>query len=630
MHKRLGLDEDRVLVEQLRLLLGNVRSTVLPTLLTTTSLLWPLSNASNAFSMRLWAATIIVSKLCAALHARHCLSVGITFASAPRIVWILMAFNAVYATAWGAVAWITLDTASVAESIFVLTVLSGVVGSSMATLAPVLPVFVVFVAFEMAAVAGKLSLMGDPAYRTFGFATVVVVYGITLILHARNSAIAMRAAINLRFENVELMARLREETDKAHVAQQESVQANLAKSKFLAAASHDLRQPIHALGLFLEVLARGELSENQRNVLGNARTVSEASAEMLNTLLDFSRIEAGVVDAQIQPFHLQPLLNKLEHELAPQANAKGLVYRTRETYAAVQSDPALVELILRNLVTNAIRYTKHGGLLIACRTLGNTILLEVWDTGIGIDATQHQNIFREFHQLGNTERDRSKGLGLGLSIVDGLVRTLGHTVTVSSRPGKGSVFRLELPKTQLAVIHDNLAPVTASRRTLNIRVLIIDDDEAVRAGMLQLLLSWGCQCEAVESIEEALCSARVHRPDIVISDYRLREHSTGAQAIAVLRAELGEALPALLITGDTAPERLRDARASGIPLLHKPVAPTQLYNRLVDVLHEQRNSTQAIATILPQPPAPPTLQYRRIGEIVETAEITESNKHQVH
>ncbi|MES2949440.1 MAG: hybrid sensor histidine kinase/response regulator [Pseudomonadota bacterium] len=586
MRKLLRLDEDRVLVEQLRLLLGNVRSTVLPSLLITGALLWTLSNDSNALGMKLWAAAIIALKLYAAHHAHHYLCTGISTAQAPRLVWILLGLNAVYGAAWGALAWVTLDTITLVESIFVLAVLAGIVGSSMAALSPVLPVFVVFVVFETTALASKAWLMDDPTYRTLTLASLLFVAA--LIIQARSSAIAARSAINLRFENIELAVRLREETDKAQAAHQEAVQANLVKSKFLAAASHDLRQPIHALGLFLEVLARSELTAVQRDVLGNARAVSEASAEMLNTLLDFSRIEAGVVEAQIRPFHLQPLLNKIEHELAPQANAKGLFYRTRETYAAVQSDPALVELILRNLVTNAIRYTARGGLLVACRTQGNTTQLEVWDTGIGIDAAQHQNIFREFHQLGNTERDRTKGLGLGLSIVDGLARTLGHTLAVSSRPGYGSVFRLGLPKAQMAVVHEELDAMPVSMRKLNMRVLVVDDDEAVRAGMLQLLLSWGCQCEAVESITDALHSARAHRPDMVISDYRLREQRTGAEAIAALRAELGDALPALLITGDTAPERLRDARASGIPLLHKPVAPTQLYRRLVDVLREHR------------------------------------------
>ncbi len=582
VRKFLRLSEGRILVEQLRLLLGNVGSSVVPAVLLALVLVWALSNDSNAFGLRVWCAVVILSKLYSAYHARRVLAAGIAIEQAPRLVLVLMMLNMVGGAAWGALAWVTLDTTSVVGSILVNSVLAGVAGSSMSMLSPVLPVFVVFIVFEFIATASKFWQMGDPAYTAL--ALTLILYLVSLILQARNSAIAVRAAIDVRFENMELLARLREESIKVQHAHREAVTANLAKSRFLAAASHDLRQPVHALGLFLEVLARGELTEIQRSVLGNARSASEASAGMLSTLLDFSRIEAGVVDAQVRPFHLQPLLHKIENELAPQANAKGLVYRTRDTHVALQSDPALVELILRNLVSNAIRYSERGGVLVACRTRGNQTRLEVWDTGIGIDPLQHEEIFREFHQLGNSERDRNKGLGLGLAIADGLARTLGHELSLSSRPGRGSVFRLILPNARVPVIRDERENDHAPLQKLDVRVLVIDDDEVVRAGMLHLMQDWGCRCEAVESIEDALASARVNPPDIVISDFRLRNQRTGAQAIDALRTEFGVNLPALLITGDTAPERLRDARASGIPLLHKPVAPSQLYGRLVSVL----------------------------------------------
>jgi signal transduction histidine kinase len=444
----------------------------------------------------------------------------------------------------------------------------------------VIPTFLVFAGCELIAVVSKLWLLGIPAYNALGVAAVL--YFATLVGQARNSAIAVRTAIDLRFENLDLIERLRLETEKAQAAHREAERANLAKSKFLAAASHDLRQPIHAQGLFLEVLGRSGLSESQEAVLASARAASEASAGMLNTLLDFSRIEAGVVEPQIRPFHLQPLLNKIENDLAPQADAKGIVYRSRETHAAVESDPALVELIVRNLVSNAIRYTGHGGVLVACRARGERVVLEVWDTGIGIEPAQQREIFREFHQLGNPERDRDKGLGLGLAIAEGLARALGHELSLASAPRRGSVFRLALPLSRAAVVDDELKYQHAP--ALDARVLVIDDDVAVRAGMAQLLRGWGCTCVTVESIEEALKAARATRPDIVVSDYRLREQRTGAQAIAALRAEFGANLPALLITGDTAPERLREARASDIPLLHKPVSPARLYHRLACML----------------------------------------------
>ena len=367
-------------------------------------------------------------------------------------------------------------------------------------------------------------------------------------------------------------------------AKHQAEDANLAKSKFLAAASHDLRQPIHAQGLFLDVLSHTELTGQQRKLLANISATSDASADMLNTLLNFSRVEAGVIETQVQSFRMQPLLNKIEREFEQQADANGLAYRSRETNLVVQSDPALIELILRNLVSNAIRYTERGGLLVACRKRGDQAVLEVWDTGIGITPAHQQEVFREFHQLGNPERDRRKGLGLGLAIVQGLARTLGHRLTLASTLHRGSVFRLSLPLATTALPVARMAVKQGVAQLFNLRVLVIDDDETVLAGMLHLLRGWGCECEVAESIEGALVLACAHAPDLVISDYRLREQRTGLEAIAALRALLGDALPALLITGDTAPDRLREALASGIPLLHKPVSPEQLRHGLVMAL----------------------------------------------
>jgi CheY-like chemotaxis protein len=221
--------------------------------------------------------------------------------------------------------------------------------------------------------------------------------------------------------------------------------------------------------------------------------------------------------------------------------------------------------------------------LLACRARGAQTVLEVWDTGIGIESAQQQEIFREFHQLGNPERDRNKGLGLGLAIADGLARALGSQLTLASAWGRGSVFRLTLPTAQGALVSDELEGAFVPAHHLDARVLVIDDDAAVREGMAELLRDWGCACVAVESIDEALEAARAYRPALVIADYRLRGHRSGIDAIATLCTEFGK-LPALLITGDTAPERLREANASGIPVLHKPVSPSQLYRRVVDVL----------------------------------------------
>ncbi len=585
-----------VFVEQIRLLLGNVGSSVVPAYLLALLMAVGLSQPGNVHALAGWCAAVIASKTVDALHARYYLAPArLTRLNARRVYAELMGLNILDAIAWASLSLVTLSSASMVEFMLVNSVLAGIAGSSMSLLSPVLPVFIAFIGVEFSIVAFKFWQLGDPSYQILTLA--LVLYFCSLSLQARNSCQAALSAIRLRFENSALLARLQVETARAVQAHREAVDANLAKSKFLAAASHDLRQPIHALGLFLAVLGNGKLQPEQRQVLDNARSVTLASQEMLNTLLDFSRIEAGVVEPEVAPFALQDLFFKLEKEFAPQADVKGLVYRTRDTSATVLSDRKLVELVLRNLVSNAIRYTNRGGLLVACRRRGEDWWVEVWDTGIGIAPHQHQEIFREFHQLGNAERDRRKGLGLGLAIAAGLVATLGHDLTLGSRPGRGSVFRLRLPATTLAARGEPMLRGDGTLARLEgVNVLVLEDDESVREGMCLLLRSFGCACVAADTLERALELALARLPDIVISDYRLRGAATGVDAIQEIRDVLGVALPAILITGDTAPGRLRDAHASGVQLLHKPVHPADLHRALAHELDRQPAATCPEAT----------------------------------
>jgi signal transduction histidine kinase len=452
----------------------------------------------------------------------------------------------------------------------------------MPTFSPVFSVYACACTTITSIVVTKLFLLDDALYFNLGI--FITVMGIIFIGIARDMNMNTSKGIHLQLEKSDLIAQLEQETENVRKAQKTAEQANQAKTKFLAAASHDIRQPIHALGLFLEVLDRSTLSAYQQQVLNNAKAAFSASADMLNTLLDFSRIEAGVVDVQKRQFYLQPLLNKLENEMAPLADNKSLLYRSRETQALVESDPVILELILRNLISNAIRYTNQGGILLGCRARDGHTSLEIWDTGIGISPDHHDDIFREFYQLGNSERDHRKGLGLGLAIVRGFTNNLGHTLSFSSIPGRGSVFRVQLPNALTLPEVDDSSQQSTEIQLLNARILLVDDDESVRQGMLDLLSSWGCECYAADSLDEALTHLRMHQPDLIISDYRLREEHTGNDVIRILRAHCGIELPALIITGDTAPDRLADAHKSGLPLLSKPVTPKILYSTLASML----------------------------------------------
>ena len=570
------------MVEQLRLIHLNLPISNLATGVTSLLMVWVLSMTSPLQPLLVWSAVVWLSIAIGGWMAARFLRSPQPLLQAPGAARATILFYAFYGALWGTLPWLALESAGPLGTALMVCVSAGIVAGGMTFMSPVLPVFIGFSGVMSTSMAARLLSLDDPVYTILGLGTLI--FFITTISQAYKASLAFRTLISLRFENASLVESLQTQSETAQAARAEAEYANLAKSKFLAAASHDLRQPVHAQGLFLEVLAGTDLSAQQREVLASARAACTASSDMLNTLLDFSRIEAGVVKPQVEPFLIQPLLNRLEMELAAQANAKGLVYRSREAHAAVQSDPALVELILRNLVSNAIRYTEQGGILVGCRRRGDLLLVEVWDTGIGIAPVHQKEVFREFHQLANPERDRRKGLGMGLAIADGLARTMKHRLTLRSTLHRGSVFRLEVP---ISGAPTPMQAQEATRVTMNlegVQVLVVDDDPAVRAAMVQLLRNWGCVCEAAEWIEDALALARQRRPDVLICDYRLREQRTGLDAITALRQLLGDDLPALLITGDTDPVRLREATLSGVPLLHKPVAPEQLHEAMVRVL----------------------------------------------
>ncbi len=590
----------RVLVEQLRLVHTNVPLSFVAAGAVSFLVVWVFSAHSMLEPLLAWCGVVWLVVLAANVLARRFVRSADMAADAPWVTRATITLYTLFGAVWGSVSWLfDISSITALNMSLITSVSAGMISGGMTFMAPLVRSFAGYATLLLVPLGIRLIGLGEPAYVALGIGCFI--YWVTVLVQANIVSKSFQRMIELRFENEDLANRLRDESATALAARAEAEHANQAKSKFLAAASHDLRQPIHAQGLFLEILGQGHLADHQREVLAHARAACAASGDMLNTLLDFSRIEAGVVHPQVQAFALQPLLTRLEVELAPQADTKGLVYRSRETQAVVTSDPALVELILRNLVLNAIRYTEAGGVLLACRQRGASVVIEVWDTGIGIAPAHQREVYREFHQLGNPERDRRKGLGLGLAIAKGLADKLEHTLSLASQVGRGTVFRLSLPLSSTAhskqAMHSAAtlaaepAAEPAATNPLNAHVLLIDDDETVRISTAQLLRNWGCTCDAAEDITQALGYARQRMPALIISDYRLREQRTGAEAITAVRALCGDVtLPALLITGDTAPERLRNAQASGVPLMHKPVAPADLRQKMLAVLGRDNNA----------------------------------------
>ncbi len=435
-----------------------------------------------------------------------------------------------------------------------------------------------------------LTLLGvagmEPGSRPL-FAGLTLALAFATLAFAHNVHAMIRRSLKLRFENMDLIDALRLQKEQADYA-------NLSKSRFLAAASHDLRQPMHALGLLFESLRpRIDADPPSQHLLHSITATIHTLEDQFNALLDISKLDAGVIPCDVQTVPLQRTLARIEAEFLPVAEGKGLRFAMRPSAQdiAVRSDPALLDRMLRNLVSNAILHTRQGTVLVVCRLRSGTVRIEVRDSGPGIAAELHRDIFQEFYQVENTERDRSHGVGLGLAIVDRLSRMLGHPVTLRSAPGCGSTFTITVPLCDAGTAATTTAPPTppafGGQQSLQGRsIAAIDDDPIVLEGMRQLFEHWGCTWTAAASADELLARLRADGtvPEIVISDYRLRDGENGAQAIAKVVAFCGHAIPGILVTGDTAPERLREASESGHAVLHKPVRPGKLRALLLHLL----------------------------------------------
>jgi two-component system, sensor histidine kinase len=378
--------------------------------------------------------------------------------------------------------------------------------------------------------------------------------------------------VRLRIKAAELALDLQEQKEVAE-------RGSLAKSQFLAAASHDLRQPVHALGLFVSALrAVSGLPTAALRILDRMEVSTAAMGDLFSAILDISRLDAGVVDVRRQAFALQPLLDRICQDFSEEAADKSIALRQQATNAVVFSDPHLVERILRNLVSNAIRHSDQGRVVVGCRKRDKAVRLEVWDTGAGITPENQQRVFQEYVQLQNPERDRTKGLGLGLAIVRRLSELLDCDLSLRSHVGRGSCFSICLPLAEVSAV-SLLEPSKDSHVIAEgALVLVIDDEAAVREAMDALLTGWGYAVLTAASGDEALMelSRRKTSPRIIICDYRLRGGENGITAIRRLQAECKQPVPAVLITGDTAEDRLIEAQTSGLLLLHKPVHNSKL------------------------------------------------------
>lgn len=438
--------------------------------------------------------------------------------------------------------------------------------ASVATTAGYMPIFLAYLIPTLL----PLSLLwainpGAPerGWVQISVAVLVAMMGMLLIVLARDAFRLFRESIEIRRSQVALNQELK-------LALERAEDANQSKTRFLASASHDLRQPIHTLSLFGAALAMRPLDDRSREIAEHMDIALQNLASEFDAILDISKLDAGVIQVERRVVNLRGMLDQLFKEFSPAARDKGLeIILSCPSASFVDTDETHFERVIRNLLSNAVKYTDSGNIAITVFERAEEYILTIADSGRGIAESEQSRIFEEFYQIDNRERDRAKGLGLGLAIVKRLANLLGIAMSMSSSPGQGTVFQLHVPRA-IRASEAGESDDRAIDSLDDMNVLVVDDEAEVGLGMEALLTGMGCRVKLADGTESAVHAARLAQPDIVLADFRLRGEDNGIETVRSVRA-IYPGMPAILISGDIAPDRLKAAEEAGIELLHKPI-----------------------------------------------------------
>jgi two-component system, sensor histidine kinase len=486
---------------------------------------------------------------------------------------------------WGSAGVLMYVADSLAHQAMLVLILWGFATATMASLSVFAPAFYVLIPLTLLPIIVRMLLDPGPARVYLAIPGIIMFF--VVLSFGRTIHRITSESIEKRFENLDLIEELRAQKTLAEQARQEAESANRSKTQFFAAASHDLRQPLHALGLFAAALYE-QVKDAEVVKLVNSINASVAALEgLFNELLDIAKIDSGVIKPALAHFTLREMFDRLRSDFTAEASAKNLSLSVDGGQCVVMSDPILLERIICNLLSNAVRYTSEGEIRLLAAPAEDRVRIEVRDTGVGVRPEHRERIFEEFFQLGNPARTSKKGLGLGLSIVKRLCGLLGYEMRLASEYGKGSTFSFHVPR--------GMAPVApAAERKAPARdvdlagrlVVVIDDEPAIVEGMQVLLSRWGVEVIGSSTGEDVIAAvhAKERMPDLIIADYRLGEDMNGTQVIEQLRRELDPEIPAILITGSSAPERVSEADAKRYKFLLKPVQPDALRASLDAIL----------------------------------------------
>jgi two-component system, sensor histidine kinase len=502
-----------------------------------------------------------------------------------RWAWRATLATAFLGTLWGASPFLFHVDGSMPHELFIVTI--NLLLGTYAVLGGMywLPIYYVYAGPILGSLIVHMALQDGLAY-----AALAALFSVALLLSfiaARAINRIVRSEISLRHDSERLSDAFREKSEEAE-------RATEAKSRFLAAASHDLRQPLYALALFVDLLKESRENAEREVLIPRIATSLENLSELFDALMDISRLDGATIETEPSHFDLRALLDRLAEENAGLAMEKGLEIRVHGVVTVVETDQTLLYRILQNLIGNAINYTQRGGVLLGCRSRGEHVLVQVWDTGLGIPAAEQKTVFEEYYQLDNPNRDRDRGLGLGLAIVQRLCTLLGLRLALRSVAGRGSVFSLRIARGDPALVEAR--PVATSSPSWVVRgrcVLVIDDERDIREATSRLLEGWGCQVVAAASADEALeqLLRQGRKPDLALCDLRLSGGENGVDAIERVRRRYGGSVAGIILTGDTAEADVLDASRNDIDVLHKPVQPIRLRRVVQSVLAASGSSS---------------------------------------
>lgn len=479
---------------------------------------------------------------------------------------------------WGIGSVILFPVSQLDYQLFILFVLVGMGAGSFSSLTTYLPTFYAFFPISMLPLSIYFFYQGEPIQLSLAIMTLAFIMALSYF--ALNINRTHTESLRLRFENTDLLEQLRQQKNAAELA-------NVSKSKFLAAASHDLRQPLHALTLFTSVLDESIKDGSNRGVIDKIKSTVLSLQNLFNALLDISRLEAGVMKVEKTTFNLKRLFDILSNDFNPQASEKSIYILWPVCDYSVYSDQSLLEQILRNYISNAIRYTDAGKISITLETFDNLITISVIDTGMGIPEGDQKKIFHEFHQLNTLQRNSNEGIGLGLAIVQRSAKLLGHEINMQSQLSKGSSFSITVDlalNNSTDLVHE--PSVELNKVALHHSLIVVVDDESnVLEGTKALLQLWGCDVITASNKTELMTYLEKtdRTPDGIIADYRLQENQTGFDVIHALHKKYHSAIPAVIVTGDIKSEQLLLSNTNQFQVLHKPVPAVKLRTFLHNV-----------------------------------------------